>query len=110
MRADVFPPVSYTHLDVYKRQGYIFPMLQVLIAMDDGGWLELTQPLSITDNRLVWRQRIFVLFESLIFSLIVIILIRCAAKPIERLAQEADRFGRNPEAVSYTHLLTWSQL
>ena len=78
--------------------GYIFPMLQVLIAMDDGGWLELTQPLSITDNRLVWRQRIFVLFESLIFSLIVIILIRCAAKPIERLAQEADRFGRNPEA------------
>lgn len=78
--------------------GYIFPMLQVMIRMDDGGWLELTQPLSITDNRLIWRQRIFVLLESLIFSLIVIILIRCATRPIERLAQEAERFGRNPEA------------
>ncbi|MCC8178362.1 MAG: HAMP domain-containing protein [Cloacibacillus sp.] len=80
--------------------GYIFPMLQVMIRMDDGGWLELTQPLSITDNCLIWRQRIFVLLESLIFSLIVIILIRCATRPIERLAQEAERFGRNPEAAS----------
>ena len=38
------------------------------------------------------------MLESLIFSLIVIILVRCATRPIERLAQEADRFGRNPEA------------
>lgn len=78
--------------------GYIFPTMQVVIKMDGGEWLELTQPLSITDERLIWRQRIFVLLESLIFSLIVIILVRCATRPIERLAQEADRFGRNPEA------------
>ncbi|MDO5115652.1 MAG: ATP-binding protein [Synergistaceae bacterium] len=78
--------------------GYFFPMLQVAIRMEDGRWLELVQPLMITDDRLIWRQRIFVFLESLIFSLIVIVLIRCATRPIERLAQEAERFGRNPEA------------
>ena len=35
----VFPPVSYTHLDVYKRQSYLYPMS---ILKGKGAHMEFT--------------------------------------------------------------------
>lgn len=78
---------------------YVFPFLQVMAATGDGKWLELTHPLVLTDRRLIWRQRLFILLESIVFSVIVIILIRRATRPLYKLGLAAEAFGRNPEVV-----------
>ena len=75
------------------------PMLQLAIKMDDGGWLEILQPLYITNRGAVWMQRLFVLLESVLFSVVVIWMILRATRPLNRLGLAADQFGRNPEAV-----------
>lgn len=75
------------------------PLLQTAVEMGDGTWLEITQPLYITNRRAVWLQRLFVLLESVLFSMVVIWLIRRATRPLKRLGQAAEQFGRHPEAV-----------
>ena len=62
--------------------GYVFPMMQMLVQDGGGSWLELVQPLSVTDRRLIWRQRIFIMLESLICSAAVIMLIVRAMLPL----------------------------
>ena len=77
--------------------GYVFPMMQMLVQDGGGSWLELVQPLSVTDRRLIWRQRIFIMLESLICSAAVIMLIVRAMLPLNRLGKEIERFGATPE-------------
>ena len=80
--------------------GYVFPMMQMFVQSADGSWLELSQPLSVTDRRLIWRQRIFIMLESLICSAVVIIFIVRAMLPLNKLGKEVERFGANPETAS----------
>ena len=79
--------------------GYVFPTLQVMAELD-GGWLELTQPLSITDSGAIWRQRLFLLLASAVCSAAVVMLIVRAMRPLRRLGESAERFGANPETAS----------
>ena len=80
--------------------GYVFPMMQMFVQSADGSWLELSQPLSVTDRRLIWRQRIFIMVESLIcFALVIIFIVR-AMLPLKRLGESVERFGANPETAS----------
>ena len=80
--------------------GYVFPMMQMFVQSADRSWLELSQPLSVTDRRLIWRQRIFIMLESLICSAVVIIFIVRAMLPLNKLGKEVERFGANPETAS----------
>ena len=80
--------------------GYVFPMMQMFVQSADGSWFELSQPLSVTDRRLIWRQRIFIMLESLICSAVVIIFIVRAMLPLNKLGKEVERFGANPETAS----------
>ena len=76
-----------------------FPLLQMVIQMDDHSWLKITQPLEMINKKAVWVQRIFLLIESIIFSALVIWLMRRATRPIRRLGRVAEVFGRHPESV-----------
>ena len=76
------------------------PMMQMFVQSADRSWLELSQPLSVTDRRLIWRQRIFIMLESLICSAVVIIFIVRAMLPLNKLGKEVERFGANPETAS----------
>jgi len=76
---------------------YLFPLLQVMIQIDRGDWLELTQPLSLTDFALIGKQQALILSGFLIISLVTIMLIRNVTKPLRKLGQAAEMFGRNPE-------------
>lgn len=75
-----------------------FPLVQMAIRMDAGHWLKITQPLYMINNRAVWAQRGFLLLESILFSLLVIWLIRRATLPISQLGKAAEIFGRHPES------------
>ena len=77
--------------------GYLFPLLQVMIQIDDKDWLELTQPMILTDFNLIRRQRALILLGSLIISFVTVLLIRRATKPLYKLGQAAEMFGHNPE-------------
>lgn len=79
--------------------GKLNPLLHLAIQMADGGWLEVVQPLYITNRSAVWLQRLFILLESVLFSLLVIWLITRVTRPLSRLGQVAEQFGRNPEIV-----------
>jgi signal transduction histidine kinase len=79
-------------------RGYLFPLLQVMIQIDDDNWLELTQPMVLTDYTLIRTQSTLILLGSLVISLVTILLIRKATKPLSKLGQTAEMFGRNPEA------------
>ncbi len=76
-----------------------FPLMQMIIQMDEDSWLKITQPLWISNASVVWMQRLFILLESILFSLVIILLIRRATRPLNRLARAADKFGRNPEVM-----------
>lgn len=76
---------------------YLFPLLQVLIQIDDDNWLELAQPMVLTDFSLLRRQRALILTGSLAISFATVLLIRRATKPLHKLVQAAETFGRNPE-------------
>ncbi len=80
--------------------GYVFPMLQMAAELEDGTWFELIQPLSVTDRRLIWRQRIFIMLESVIFSAVIMLLIVRAMRPLGRLGEDVERFGGSPETAS----------
>ena len=82
------------------RASVVDPFLQMAIQMEDGAWLEIYQPLGAPSRYPVWMQRLFILLESVIFSLVVFWLIRRATRPLHRLGRAADRFGRNPETVA----------
>ncbi|MGL4208803.1 MAG: sensor histidine kinase, partial [Candidatus Adiutrix sp.] len=75
------------------------PLLQTAIEMGDGSWLEIWQPLNIVNPRAVWRQRLFILLESVLFSILLIWMIRRATRPLNRLGKAAEQFGLNPEIV-----------
>ncbi|OUO94388.1 HAMP domain-containing sensor histidine kinase [Cloacibacillus sp. An23] len=77
--------------------GYVFPMLQMLVQSEDGSWLELAQPLSVTDRRLIWRQRMFIMLESVICSVVIMLLIVRAMLPLKKLGDDVERFGGSPE-------------
>lgn len=76
-----------------------FPLIQMVIQMDDSSWLKITQPLQMINNGAIWAQRLFLLLESILFSILVIWLIRRATGPIHRLVKAAEVFGRHPEVV-----------
>ena len=80
-----------------RYRDYPFPLLQVAARMNDGRWLELVQSLIMTDSRLIWRQRIFILIGSLLISIIMILMVRRATRPLRKLGQAAEMIGRNPE-------------
>lgn len=82
---------------LYRESRY--PQLQIIAQIDDGRWLTINQPLLISNAGAVWRQRQFVLLESLIFSIAVIILVRRTTRPLYKLSLAAEKFGRNPETV-----------
>jgi signal transduction histidine kinase len=75
------------------------PLLQMAIEMGDGSWLEVLQPLYITNRSAVWMQRLFILLESVLFSILLIWITKTATRPLHRLGQAAEWFGRNPEIV-----------
>lgn len=77
--------------------GYLFPLLEVTIRLDGGNWLELSQPMILTDFSLIRRQRALILFASLLTSAMTILLSRRATRPLRKLGQAAEIFGRNPE-------------
>ena len=77
--------------------GYLFPLLQVMIKIDGSNWLEVTQPMILTNFSLIRRQRALILLGSLIISLVTVMLMRRATKPLYKLAQAAEMFGHNPE-------------
>lgn len=79
-------------------RGYLFPLLQVVIRLDDDIWLELVQPMILTDIRLIRRQRELILVSSLVISFTTILVIRRTTKPLRKLRQAAEAFGRCPEA------------
>lgn len=81
------------------RAGQLNPLLQTAIKLDDSSWLEVLQPLYITNRNAVWRQRAFILLESVLFSVLLIWMIRRATRPFYQLSQAAEQFGRNPEIV-----------
>lgn len=74
-----------------------FPLLQMVIQMDNDSWLKITQPLLISNAGVVWMQRLFILLESVIFSIVIILMIRRATRPLYQLGRAAEKFGRNPE-------------
>lgn len=80
-----------------RYRDYPFPLLQVAARMNDGRWLELVQSLVMTDSRLIWRQRIFILIGSLMISIAMILMVRRATRPLRKLRQAAEMVGRNPE-------------
>lgn len=86
-------------VDGSERAGLLNPLLQTAIELDDGSWLEILQPLYITNRGAVWMQRLFILLESVLFSLLLIWMIRRATRPLHRLGLAAEQFGRNPEIV-----------
>lgn len=80
--------------------GGLNPLLEVAVELEAGGpWLEISQPLYIANRGAVWMQRLFILLESAVFSILLIGLIRRATRPLHRLGQAAEKFGRNPEIV-----------
>lgn len=79
--------------------GALNPLLHMAIELDSGAWLEILQPLYITNRSAVWMQRLFILLESILFSIILIWMIRKATRPLRRLGRAAEQFGRNPEVV-----------
>ena len=81
------------------RAGRLNPLLQTAIKLDDGSWLEVLQPLYITNRSSVWMQRAFILLESILFSVLLIWLIKRVTRPLYRLSKAAEQFGRNPEIV-----------
>lgn len=81
------------------RAGGLNPILQMAVELDDGHWLEISQPLYITNRGAVWMQRLFILLESAVFSVLLIGLIRRATRPLHRLGRAAEKFGLNPEIV-----------
>jgi signal transduction histidine kinase len=86
-------------LSASARAGQLNPLLQTAIELDDGSWLEILQPLYITNRSSVWRQRFFILLESVLFSILLIWMIRRATRPLYHLGKAAEQFGRNPEIV-----------
>ena len=100
------PPIKTRVLDkpesevpASDRAGRLNPLLQTAIKLDDGGWLEVLQPLYITNRSAVWMQRAFILLESVLFSVLLIWMIRRVTRPLYRLSKAAEQFGRNPEIV-----------
>lgn len=76
---------------------YSFPLLQVMIKMDDGKWLELIQPMSLADPGRIRAQRTVILIGSLVIPLLTVLLMRRATKPLRRLREAAEAFGNSPE-------------
>ena len=76
-----------------------FPLLQMVVQMDGHSWLKITQPLHLINERAVWMQRLFLLIESILFSMLLIWVLKWSTKPIRRLGRVAEVFGRNPESV-----------
>ena len=74
-----------------------FPLLQMVVQMDGNTWLKITQPLQLINKNGLWAHRIFLLLESIVFSFLVVWLVRRATRPLHRLGKAAERFGRNPE-------------
>ena len=80
-----------------RYSGYLFPLLQVAARMDDGTWMELVQSLIMTDSRLIWRQRVLILIGSLVISIVTILMVRRATRPLRKLGLAAETIGRGPE-------------
>ncbi|UQZ88567.1 hypothetical protein C4J81_04845 [Deltaproteobacteria bacterium Smac51] len=78
--------------------GSRFPLVQMILQMDDQSWLKITQPIYISNTSAVWWQRLFILMESILFSVVTFVLIIQATKPLSRMVQAAEAFGRNPES------------
>ena len=76
---------------------HLFPLLQVMIQLDDGDWLEFTQPMILTDFSLIRRQRTLILLASLVIAVAATLLTRRATRPLSKLGQAAEVFGSNPE-------------
>jgi signal transduction histidine kinase len=88
---------SLPEVPAFDRAGRLNPLLQTAIELDDGTWLEILQPLYITNRSAVWMQRVFILMESVLFSVLLIWMIRRATRPLYHLSKAAEQFGRNPE-------------
>ncbi len=81
--------------------GGIFPkhlrVLETAIALDDGTWLMVTQPLYVDVRGVVYAQRLFVLLEAVVMLLLVGFMLRRVTLPISRLGHAVESFGTSPE-------------
>ena len=75
-----------TGIPASGQAGRLNPLLQTAIELDSGSRLEILQPLYITNRGAVWVQRAFILLESVLFSILLIWMIR-------RVHQTASPFG-----------------
>jgi signal transduction histidine kinase len=75
------------------------PVLQLTLELGDDSWLETLQPIHDPNLWSVWIQRLFIFLESILFSYLLILIVKKATRPLERLGQAAERFGHNPEIV-----------
>ncbi len=73
------------------------PSLLLAAELSDGTWLQMDTPYYVDDRPMVWSQRLFVLFEAIVIILATACLLRRATKPIHRLSEAAEAFGRSPE-------------
>lgn len=74
-----------------------YPMLQQAIMLDGQNWLGVTQPFYTEDPRITVLQRKLILAEFLVFVLIVILLLKQATRPLQKLTRAVEVFGIRPE-------------
>lgn len=76
-----------------------FPLLEVAVQLPDGAWMSTLQPLGFNESKIVWIQRLQLIAVSVIFLTLLGLVLVKVTKPIRRLAQAADKFGRQPEVM-----------
>ena len=96
--SDGFPVVrARTHENGIGIFPVHLPVLETAVSLSDGTWLKVTQPLDVDDRYVVWSQRLFVMVESLVMIVLMVILLLRVTKPLRRLSSAAESFGKHPE-------------
>lgn len=75
-------------------------ILQMAVRLDEGIWLDVTQPLYLSVVWLIWMQRLVFLAEFAVFAVLALFLLRRLLTPLQVLARAADRVGKQPEVAS----------
>lgn len=87
VRTDATPSLLPLHL----------PPVDVAVSLSDGTWLTIHFPVDADDRGLVWSQRLFVLLEGLVMLGLLVLFLKRITKPIARLSNAVEDFGRFPE-------------
>lgn len=96
---DVQNAGEYIRKILADQRNVAFPLLEVAVQLPDGAWMSALQPLGFNETKIVWIQRVQLIAVLLVFLTLLGLILVKVTKPIRRLGQTADKFGRQPEVM-----------